>query len=232
MTSIQWAELKVRDLARQQRFYRELFGQDLSILRLREDRQAQVPTRAQPGLFHLAFLLPDQAALGGWLRQAAARGVRLEGASDHGVSQALYLSDPEGNGIEVYADRPPAEWPGAPGALEMFTRRLDLDSLLQKARAWNGPDGLRLGHVHLRSLHPQDGAAWFTGLGMKPTVHYPGAEFYAADGYHHHFAVNNWGVNPAPEGNWTGLAGYGLRGPFRRETVSDPWGHRVELISA
>jgi catechol 2,3-dioxygenase len=113
----------------------------------------------------------------------------------------------------------------------MFTRRLDLDGLLQRARPWQGGN-VRLGHVHLRALDPQDGAAWFARLGMQPTVHYPGAEFYAADGYHHHFAVNNWGVGPARPGNWTGLTGYGLRGPFRPETLSDPWGHRVELISA
>ncbi|MBS2036325.1 VOC family protein [bacterium] len=242
MTSIEWAEIRVRDLDLQERFYRDLFGWEptfrspgqvhLGPLRLLEDDQARIPGQAQPGLFHLAYLAPNAEALGGWLQHAAGRGVRLEGASDHGVSQALYLSDPEGNGIEVYADRPRQEWPGAPGAVEMFTRRLDLEGLLAKAHPWSGPAGFRLGHIHLRALDPYQGAEWFEGLGMRVTVHYPGAEFYAADGYHHHFAVNNWGVEPAAEGLWVGLNGYALRGSFHSEVRLDPWGHRVELISA
>lgn len=242
MTNIEWAELRVRNLGLQKDFYHALFGWDpvdgpdgsiqLGPLRLREEPLAQVPARAQPGLFHLAWLAPDQESLGGWLQHLASQGISLEGASDHGVSQALYLSDPEGNGIEVYADRPRQDWPGAPGALEMFTRRLDLHRLLKGARAWSGPHGFRLGHVHLRALDPHHGSTWFEQLGMQVTVHYPGAEFYAADGYHHHFAVNNWGVRPALPGLWTGLSGYALSGSFRPDVTQDPWGHRVELISA
>ncbi|MBN9414865.1 hypothetical protein ABS71_14060 [bacterium SCN 62-11] len=243
MTNIEWAELRVRDLALQERFYQELLdlevlgGTDHSVelgvdgrtlLRLHADSSAQVSPQARPGLFHLAFLLPDAGRLGGWLARARQRGLHLEGASDHGVSEAIYLSDPEYNGIEVYADR---ERPRSQ-EVEMYTRRLDVAALLAKAPAWSGSSGLRLGHIHLRSLHAQDGKEWFDRLGMRLTVRYPGAEFYAADGYHHHFAVNEWGVGPAQPGVWAGLTGYGLSGPFEEAEVRDPWGHRVELSPA
>lgn len=232
MTNIEWAELRVRDLALQERFYRELLDlqpirrgssevelgvEGRTLLKLHEQPRAEVPGHAQPGLFHLAFLLPDSGRLGGWLRRNR---WPLEGASHHGVSQALYLSDPENNGLEIYADT------GA--RVEMGTRRLDLDSLLRQATPWS-PQGMRLGHIHLRSLNAHDGHEWFAQLGMTPSAHYPGAEFYAADGYHHHFAVNQWGVQSAPPGLWTGLTGYALSGPFAAASLTDPWGHQVEL---
>lgn len=235
MTSIKWAELRVRDLALQERFYRDLLdlevlGREAArvelgvegrvLLKLQADYQARVPDQAQPGLFHLAFLLPDIGRLGAWLQRSQ---VPLEGASDHGVSRALYLSDPEGNGLEIYADT------GA--QVEMGTRRLDLPGLLQQAGPWS-PRGLRMGHIHLRSLNAHDGQAWFAQLGMVLSAHYPGAEFYAADGYHHHFAVNQWGVQPAPPGSWTGLTAYALKGPFEAAELRDPWGHRVQLEPA
>lgn len=243
MTNIEWAELRVRDLALQERFYTELLDLEVisreaasvqlgvggrTLLRLHADSSAQVSADARPGLFHLAFLLPDAGRLGAWLVRARQQRLRLEGASDHGVSEAIYLSDPEHNGIEVYADR---DRPRS-DEVEMYTRRLDIDALLAKAPVWRGAAGLRLGHIHLRSLRAQDGKEWFDHLGMRLTVRYPGAEFYAADGYHHHFAVNEWGVGPARPGLWTGLTGYGLSGPFAQEEVRDPWGHRVELSPA
>ena len=86
------------------------------------------------GLFHTAILYPSRAALADALRRLIAAGIPLDGASDHGVSEALYLRDPDENGVELYRDRPEAEWPRAPdGALAMFTRRLDLDSLVREA---------------------------------------------------------------------------------------------------
>lgn len=235
MTNIEWAELRVRDLALQERFYRELFDLEVirrddarvdlgvdgrTLIKLSSDSRARVPEQAQPGLFHLAFLVPDAGQLGGWLQRSQ---VPLEGASHHGVSRALYLSDPENNGLEVYAD--------TGEKVEMGTSRLDLPALLRMARPWS-PQGLRLGHIHLRSLNAHDGQSWFAHLGMVASAHYPGAEFYAADGYHHHFAVNQWGVRPAPPGDWTGLTAYALTGPFEGQQLRDPWGHRVELRPA
>ena len=232
MTNIEWAELRVRDLALQERFYRDLLDLEVlhreagrvelgvdgrKLLKLQAQPEARLPDHAQPGLFHLAFLVPNAGRLGAWLQGS---GVPLEGASHHGVSQALYLSDPENNGLEIYADT------GA--SVEMGTRRLDLDALIRQATGWS-PQGLRLGHIHLRSLNAHDGQEWFAGLGMVPSAHYPGAEFYAADGYHHHFAVNQWGVRPARQGVWTGLTGYALSGPFQPGRLHDPWGHQVEV---
>jgi catechol 2,3-dioxygenase len=96
-----------------------------------ESRGGSHPPRGTTGLYHVAILYPSRAALADALRRLAGAGVRLDGASDHGVSEALYLRDPDGNGLELYVDRPPAEWPrGADGALAMVTLPLDLESLL------------------------------------------------------------------------------------------------------
>jgi catechol 2,3-dioxygenase len=96
-----------------------------------ESRGGAPPPRGATGLYHVAILYPDRASLAGALRRLVAAGVRLDGASDHGVSEALYLRDPDGNGLELYVDRPPAEWPReADGSLAMVTLPLDLESLL------------------------------------------------------------------------------------------------------
>jgi catechol 2,3-dioxygenase len=99
-----------------------------------ESKGGKPPAPGTTGLYHTAFLYPDRASLGDALRRLVAAGVRLEGASDHGVSEAIYLRDPDGNGVELYRDRPEAEWPrGADGALAMVTAPLDLQALLDEA---------------------------------------------------------------------------------------------------
>jgi catechol 2,3-dioxygenase len=173
--------------------------------------------RQAAGLFHTAFLVPGRAELAHWLSHAAATGVRLDGASDHLVSEALYLTDPEGNGIEIYRDRPPEEWSYNPdGTVAMATGRLDLQALLAAApqTAWSGmADGTAIGHIHLQVGDvPQAEAFYRDVLGLKVMAHYPGASFLATGGYHHHLAANIWnsrGAGPRPD-NMTGLAGYTL----------------------
>jgi catechol 2,3-dioxygenase len=97
-----------------------------------ESRGGSAPPRGTTGLYHLAILYPTRAALGDALRRLIDAGIPLTGASDHGVSEALYLDDPDGNGVELYWDRPADQWPrGADGALAMYTRRLDLEDLLR-----------------------------------------------------------------------------------------------------
>lgn len=169
------------------------------------------------GLFHTAFLVPSRAELAHWLSHAMALDVGLEGASDHLVSEALYLTDPEGNGIEIYRDRQPEEWRfGADGTVEMATRRLDLRALLAEAPTtpWGGmADGTVIGHIHLQVGNLSQAEGFYRDvMGLKVMAHYPGASFFASGGYHHHVAANIWNSRDAgrrAEG-MTGLAGYGL----------------------
>lgn len=170
-------------------------GEPLVTLRERPGARPH-PARGRLGLFHFAILLPDRSSLGRFYAHALALGVPL-GASDHLVSEALYLSDPDGLGIEVYADRPRADWPRERGRLAMDTLPLDAASLLTAGAGepWEGmPAGAAIGHLHLHVGDLEAAEAFYSGgLGLTPTVRgYPGALFLAADGYHHHLGLNTW----------------------------------------
>ena len=152
-TRIGHVHLKVADLARALRFYRDVLGFELTQrfgssaaflsgggyhhhigLNTWESEGGQSPAAGTTGLYHLAILYPTRAELGDALRRLRQEGIPLEGASDHGVSEALYLRDPDDNGVELYWDRPEEEWPRTPGGdLAMYTRPLDLESLLESA---------------------------------------------------------------------------------------------------
>jgi len=175
---------------------------------------AGAPPRAQRsgGLFHLALLVPDRRALAQALLRAVAGGGTLTGTSDHLVSEALYLNDPEGNGIELYRDRPRGEWrrDASSGELAMATLPLDLDDLLavlpaaerapDAAAGTAMPPGTTLGHVHLQVADLAAAEAFYAGaLGFDVMVRgYPGALFVAADGYHHHVGLNTWASAGGP----------------------------------
>jgi catechol 2,3-dioxygenase len=162
------------------------------------------------GLFHLAILVPTRLELARALRRVSESGWRFTGASDHLVSEALYLRDPEGNGIEIYRDRPRSEWRHAGGEIEMDTLPLDLDGVLEELAHDDSPDGgmapgTRLGHVHLNVAGLPASEAFYVGaLGLDVTVRgYPGALFVSAGGYHHHVGLNTWmgeGAPPPPPG--------------------------------
>ena len=162
------------------------------------------------GLFHLAILVPGRVDLAHALRRVSESGWRFTGASDHLVSEALYLRDPEGNGIEIYRDRPRAEWGHSNGEIEMDTLPLDLESILQELgdaerTADAMPAGTRLGHVHLNVSGLASSEGFYAGgLGLDVTVRgYPGALFMSAGGYHHHVGLNTWmgeGAPPPPAG--------------------------------
>jgi catechol 2,3-dioxygenase len=159
--------------------------------------------RRTTGLFHLAILVPDRARLGAALRRMAEAGWRLTGASDHLVSEALYTSDPEGNGIEIYRDRPREEWPRAGGQVQMDTLPLNLPSLLAEPDPGEPPamaPGTTVGHVHLNVGDLPDAEAFYAGVvGFEVTVRgYPGALFVSAGGYHHHLGLNTWAGEGAP----------------------------------
>ncbi len=154
------------------------------------------PARSS-GLFHLAVLLPTRADLALALRRIALAQHPLQGASDHLVSEALYLADPEGNGIEVYRDRPRAEWGReADGQIKMATLPLDLDDLIGALPDADAglPDETTIGHVHLQVADLDRAEAFYSGvLGFDVVVRgYPGALFVSAGGYHHHLGLNTW----------------------------------------
>ncbi len=158
------------------------------------------------GLFHLALLHPERSALADTLKRIVAARWPLSGASDHGVSEALYLNDPDGLGIEVYVDRPRERWTRAPdGTVDMYTAPLDIDGLVAQATAQPVPELAEktvMGHVHLKVSDVQRATGFYRdALGMDVQAHMPAAAFLGAGGYHHHIGANTWlsrGAPPAP----------------------------------
>ncbi|MEO5510919.1 MAG: VOC family protein [Longimicrobiales bacterium] len=220
---------------------------------------AAVPRGGRLGLFHFALLLPDRASLGSFLAHVSEMGLHV-GAADHLVSEALYLSDPDGLGIEVYADRPRESWRMDGATLAMGTDPLDMDSLLAAAHdtPWQGaPSGTRIGHVHLRVSDLAQAERFFhNGVGFDRIVlGYPGALFMSAGGYHHHLGTNTWAAR-APAAvesdarllEWTlivpssddvtavgksiGDAGFETANSGADVTASDPWGTGLRVTSA
>jgi catechol 2,3-dioxygenase len=170
-------------------------GEPLLVLHSTPDRKAHDPRHA--GLLHIAYLLPSRIELGRWVRHIAEEGVALEGASDHLVSEAFYLTDPEGNGIEVYCDRPRSEWPRKDALIAMATLPADVEGILREGHAAHpfdhAPAGTQVGHVHLKVADLQASRAFYVdALGLDIMAHYPGALFVAAGGYHHHLGLNIW----------------------------------------
>ena len=203
--------LKVRDLPAVSGFYQDVLGLrrleagDRSVtlgaggtplLHIVGDPALAQRDPRQAGLFHTAFLMPTRADLARWLAYVGQARVPLQGASDHIVSEAIYLADPEGNGIEVYADRPVPHWRTPEGKIHMTTERLDTQDLLKAAggRAWAGfPDEGAIGHVHLQVGDVTEAERFYGGiLGFDIASRYPGASFFGSGGYHHQLAGNVW----------------------------------------
>jgi catechol 2,3-dioxygenase len=211
--------LRVGDLGRVAAFYEAVLGlgraaMDAGGVALRTargaplvvlepaDRAAARP-RGAAGLFHVAFLYDDRPALAAALRRVIDARIPI-GSADHGVSEAIYLSDPEGNGIELYVDRPRDRWPPAQpdGQVAMVTDPLDVDALLAVSAPTAGPPA-RIGHVHLSVVdlvHAERFYGDFLGFAVTQRT-YPGALFLSRDGYHHHLGANTWRSNrPAVPG--------------------------------
>ena len=267
--------LHVSDLARSLAYYRDLLG--LRLLEVSGDRaRLGVPGTESPlvtlhavpgtssagrrgafGLFHFAILLPDRASLGRFAAHLAAHGIRA-GMSDHLVSEALYLSDPDGLGIEVYADRPRSTWQYDGGQLAMATEPLDVRDLVMAAghTAWNGmPAGTTMGHMHLHVGDLGEADRFYRhGLGFDLTTWgYPGALFFSAGGYHHHLGTNTWAPGPAPARDQAQLVEWTLAVPTAADAATigdrmaatgvavesdgaarllrDPWGTRVRITA-
>jgi catechol 2,3-dioxygenase len=228
-TTVGKVALTVRDLPLMTQFYKEVIGLGVKeqtaekailgtpseeIVELYRNPAAR-PVEPSTGLFHLAILVPDRPSLAHWLYQFLNSGYQLPGASDHGVSEALYLSDPEGNGIEIYRDRPRDQWPLNENGIQMYTHRLDFEDLMKEVpqESWHKmPDDTTLGHVHLKVHNIPQSIEFYANLvGFDITSdEYPGAGFLSAGGYHHHLGMNTWhsaGAGPLPP-EAAGLAGY------------------------
>jgi catechol 2,3-dioxygenase len=270
--------LQVSDLGRSLAYYQTVLG--LRMVRSESDRAALSPRdddrilvelhelngarpaarRSRLGLFHYAILLPDRAALGRFVKHLADSGLSA-GAADHLVSEALYLYDPDGLGIEVYADRPRETWRRIGRELMMSSDPLDLDDLVRAGgeQPWIGmPAGTVMGHVHLHVGDLEQGGAYFSdALGFdRITWRYPGALFLSAGGYHHHLGTNVWAGPSArpPEPNDARLLEWTIEVPGRAGVegaaaslaahghpadgasggdllTADPWGTAIRLTT-
>ena len=213
------------------------------------------------GLYHTAFLMPTRADLARWILHVARNKVPLTGASDHAVSEAFYLDDPEGNGIEVYCDRPAETWEWTGSDLKITTDPLDIEDIVREVpptAAFPGaPDGLRIGHVHLRVGDVARAETFYRdGLGLDVTRRRHGATFMSSGRYHHHIAGNVWhsaGAGRRDENraglSWLALeaadaaafdavkarlaqAGVKLTPTAAGVETADPWGTRLRITRA
>lgn len=219
-THIGSIDLDVSDLERSSSFYGEVLGLHMlrqegseavfttgpgnfPLVTLREKKGARPRPFSTTGLFHIAILFPHREALGTALYRLLQKDYPLRGASHHGVSEAIYLTDPDRNGIELYADVPREEWKWAGDQVSMVTEQLDLEDLLvaspPSAEAPIHPR-TTIGHIHLQVSDLRRSAGFYQGLlGFRITQStYPGALFLAAGEYHHHIGLNTWGGEGAP----------------------------------
>ena len=222
-TTIGLVALSVADLERSLDYYQHNIGLTLQaregdvatlgagarpLLRLTEQPGARVMRRAT-GLFHFALLVPSRLELARTLDHLLTTKTPIAGASDHLVSEALYLSDPDGHGIEIYRDRTRDAWYDAQGHLQMDTLQFDAAGVMAELQTYNGPawNGLDpktiMGHIHLQVADVAAAHRFYTEvLGFEHMADYPQASFLGAGGYHHHVGVNSWqgvGVPPPPE---------------------------------
>jgi len=234
--------LTVSSLEQSRLFYTDVLGFEAdghrlrppggrTLIELHERPDAIRRPRRSTGLYHFAILVPSRAALGRSLRRLVDKRYALTGASDHLVSEALYLDDPDGLGIEIYRDRPREEWQRlADGQLAMATDPLDMQGVHDEPGAetpWNGLEsGTVMGHVHLHVPHLDSAESFYCGrIGFEPMLRrYPGALFVAAGGYHHHLGLNTWigvGAPPPPE-NAVGLRSFTIESrAVQSENVPD-----------
>ncbi len=266
--------LRVRDLDKVADYYRDAIGLTVmtrtasgarlgagGVPLLDLERQgAARESRNAAGLYHTAFLMPTRKDLARWLVHAAANRIPLSGFADHLVSESVSLDDPEGNGIEVYADRAPELWQWNAGTVTMATDPLDIDGLLaltdtRSTSYAKAPDGLRIGHMHLRVGDLEQADRFYGGaIGLDPTRKRTGAAFLSSGRYHHHLGLNVWQSQGAGQrdDSATGLAWFSLEiaGPDILQAqeqrleqagapvvaitdgieTTDPWGTKVRLI--
>ncbi len=266
--------LSVADLDRTAAYYRDVIGLKLIdrtdgvatlgaggvvLLELTQARNLKPDDQRSAGLYHTAFLMPTRADLARWVLHIARRRDPIAGASDHGVSEAFYLDDPEGNGIEVYSDRPAQSWQWRDGLVAMPTKPLDVEAIVAevegKETEFAGvPEGMRIGHIHLRVGDLDSAENFYRGtIGLDLTRRRQGAAFMSSGHYHHHVAGNIWhsAGAPARDPDRAGLAWFSMlaadsatfeaackrleaAGASAQSIANgietqDPWGTRVRL---
>ena len=206
-------------------------GTDTELVRFVEEPGAQ-PADGHTGLYHVALLVPDRPSLARWLAHAARNQIRIEGLSDHSVSEAIYLRDPDRHGIEIYADRPRGQWEGQV-MQRMTTLPLDVEGLLAELEdpaidPFGGlPDGTTVGHVHLRVAEVESTVEFYRdvlGMGLMAQLG-PMAAFLSAGGYHHHVGGNTW------ESRGSGPAGAGFA-TLRHATIVVPDAAERDRVAA
>ncbi|MEM1182683.1 MAG: VOC family protein [Acidobacteriota bacterium] len=272
---VQSVDLIVRDLEGVSRYYERVIGLEVlesgakgrilgaggeALLTLHLDANAEPSPRQAAGLFHTAFLLPERRDFAHFLKHVVENRTPVVGVADHLVSEALYLADPEGNGIEVYADRPVDAWTFDAEGVVLETKALDTRGLLAAApdEPWRRlPPGTALGHLHLQVGQIARAEEFYADvMGLDIMERLPGASFFASGDYHHHLAANIWNSRhaiPRRDG-MAGLQGYTLRfndGERLKKTLAaledleipvkngptgkvfrDPWGIGLRLESA
>lgn len=252
--SISRVGLRARDGEALARYYRDVVGLaeigrrhgtillgagDNGFLEIEQRSGLKPDDPRSAGLFHTAFLLPSREDLGRWTQHAIANRTRIDGASDHLVSEAIYLTDPEGNGIEIYADRPADAWPRRNGQIEMATLPLDLRDLVASAErtTWAGaPEETVVGHVHLRVGDAAEAERWWNSeMGFDTMARYgEAAVFLASGGYHHHVGANMWQSRGAGrrDKDRSGLAYVELASADASgdEQRHDPWATEIRLV--
>jgi catechol 2,3-dioxygenase len=250
-TAIGAIALRVADVDAMTRFYSQTIG----LQHLRDEENARimgageralialipspdgVPAPRTTGLFHLALRIPERHQLAQVLAHFAQSRTPLQGLSDHIVSEAIYLADPEGNGIEIYWDKPQTYWYDTGGKMQMDTLPLNTDDLFaelaQSGVQWTGlPDGTDMGHIHLRVADVARARRWYEEtLGMQTMFDMGSAAFLSYDGYHHHVGINAWGGRTPPPANALGLDHFVLHRALSDTpaTLTDPDTHKVVI---
>lgn len=214
---------------------------DRELLEIEGSPALQPDDPRSAGLFHTAFLLPSRRDLARWAKRAIDESITIDGASDHLASEAIYLSDPEGNGIEIYADRPPESWWNADGTPRIATDPLDFKSLFAELDAatpvWSGlPDGSVVGHAHLRVGDTREAESWWhEAQGLNTTARYGDQAVFLSSGrYHHHIGANSWQSRDAGP-RAADRAGLGFVELHSREATAehvshDPWGNEIRVL--
>ncbi len=269
--------MMVSDLDRLTAYYRDMLGltvqqhtgqaamlgvDGVTLLELIHRPDAVPDDPREAGLYHTAFLMPTRADLARWILHAAKSRLPITGASDHDVSEAIYLDDPEGNGIEVYSDRPRERWRRDGEVIFQKTEPLDIDAIIREidpatATYPGAPEGLRIGHIHLRVGNVARAEEFYCGaLGLDITRRRTGASFLSSGGYHHHVVVNVWhsGGAGARNGRRAGLDWFAMEINDRATidglkkrlgtagvaidaipggfAATDPWGTRIRFTIA